>query len=115
MSEKQQAFVFDGTTEYMRLPDSKGSIDARFARWRQNHPQDLKDFEDECLALLEAGAKYISARDVCGDIRRRRVKEQGEEFRVNNDFARCLADWVCRKHPKLKPLFEQRERPSQRR
>ena len=113
----QRTFPFSGLTDRIKSPSEQTTIADDFRHWSLNNSHAtvaLKLFEDECLALADAGATQISPRDVIGDIRRRIQKVRGEQFRVNNNWTRCLADWVQEKHPRLRGLFEKRDRPSEK-
>lgn len=114
MNHEQQTFVFGGTTDSISLPESRLSITERCRVWRLKNPRAMHDIEQECLSLADAGAKHISVRDVVGDVRRAKYRTTGAEFKFDNSFARPIADYLADKHPRLRGLFEQRQRPSEK-
>ncbi len=79
--------------------------DAVFAKYDKKHPELYRYFEKFALELLHAGRRRISHGTIVERIRWQ-TAITGEQFRVNQNFGRPMAERFVREHPGHAGVFE---------
>lgn len=81
------------------------------ASWWDRNWHVYAAFDKECLALIAAGKKRISARDVVGNLSHNtNLREVDGEFKIGNDNAPYFARLFIFLHPEHSDIFEFRFR-----
>jgi len=91
------------------LPPAQDTLYQKFHAYDVRHPEIFDAVYDRCLRLYEKGKRYISMRDVFGDLRTI-MPILGEKYGLNNSWTRFYSDKVIEKDPRFVNVFRRRAR-----
>ena len=91
------------------LPPAQDTLYQKFHAYDQRHPEVFDAVYARCLRLYQEGKRYISMRDVFGDLRDI-MPILGEKYGLNNSWTRFYSDKVIEKDPRFATIFRRRVR-----
>ena len=77
-------------------------------QYHEANPHLWKHFAQEATRMIQAGATYLSARQIFENLRQRPDLEKVGSFKVNNNFIPYYAEAYMSKYPSTRGLFRQR-------
>lgn len=84
-------------------PKPRETIDQQFIAYHTENPLVLSVIYARVVNKIREGKKFISMRDLIGELR-------DEGISINNNFTRPYTDVLLAEHPTLAPYFHQRAR-----
>jgi len=85
------------------LPPAQDTLAQKFVAWKADNPDAIDAVSNRAWELVNAGEKYLSMRDIVGDLRKRGIN-------INNSFTAFLADDLIADQPLFILYFHRRAR-----
>ncbi len=99
--------------ELVELPDPPLTIEERFERLLEAHPEFYTEFKRHAYALMKRGHKNYSADGIFHVIRfHSAMSDSTGAYKVNNDFSCLMSRKFDEDHPEFVGFFRQRARRS---
>lgn len=91
------------------LSPPQDTLYQKFKAYDARHPEVFQAIYDRCLVLYSKGERYISMRDLFGDLRKI-MPILGEKYGLNNSWTSFYSDRVIEKDPRFTTVFKRRVR-----